>query len=123
MSFHTVTMMTRWALLGTPEKNDLLDELKRIPFHTRKLDPRVIQIVKNFKNIWSNGNKIERLAVLGWQESESISIFCSMIDSIDELRKQYKEECQRHGSPSELNDTNLSQYEKAVQTEIRVMKK
>ncbi len=113
MSFHTITMMVRWAVTANKERSNLLDELRKIPKSEREKDHRILELVRNLKTQWQQGTQIERLAVCGWIEHESISLFCNMLDILPELRTQYKEEERKYGAPPELDNTQLEEYEKA----------
>lgn len=123
MSFHTVTMMVRWAVTASPAEAAVLDELKLLPPQTRSKDLRVLEIVQGLRRKWSTGTKIERLATLGWLEYDSICIFCNMLDSLDQLRKEYLKEVLLHGSPPDLNDEDVHSYEATVRKVQEEMKK
>jgi hypothetical protein len=123
MSFHTVTMFVRWAVSADQKTADLLDSLKSLPMSTRKTDQRTISIVQGLKNSWSRGTKIERLATLGWIEHDSVMLFCQMLEELDSLRSQYKEQVRVNGAPPELRDEDLAAYEKAIWEENSNMKK
>jgi len=123
MSFHTITMMVRWAVTADKPTATLLDDLKKLPLNTRKNDPRVLSIVQELKQKWSSGTKIERLATLGWIEYDSISIFCEMLDNLDKLRKEYLDQVILNGVPPELKDDDVGAYEKAVWSENAIIKR
>jgi hypothetical protein len=123
MSFHTVTMMVRWAVTADKQTATVLDNLKRLPMETRVRDPRVLQIVQEMKRKWSVGTKIERLATLGWLEFDSIAIFCNMLDNLDQLRKEYLEQVLINGLPPDLNDDDIQSYEATVKKAQEEMKK
>ena len=122
MSFHTVTMFVRWGISEDKEICKMIDEFKTIPLNDRKKDERVINIVRELKKKWSEGTKIERLATLGWIEYDSISIFCEMIDNIDKLREEYRENVKLNGVPPELRDSDVEAYERVVWEENKKMK-
>ena len=105
-------MMVRSALTADAESQQTLDELRLIPKSQRNQDERIINIVRNFKIKWERGTKIEKLATLGWCESEVINLFSEMLDQLDSLRKQFRDEIEKHGSPSDIGDENLDKYEK-----------
>jgi len=112
MSFHTITMLVRFAVTAIPEQAQYLDELRAIPLSQRKDDQRVINLVKGLKEKWQKGSKIERLATFGWIEGETIELFCNMLDQLDTLREQYACEVARNGQPTELKDEFMEDYEK-----------
>ena len=87
MSFHTITMMVKWAVETDEKTNKILDDLKKLTKEERKNDPRVEILVKEMYTKWSRSyNRIERLALLGWQDFESICILSELIDQLPELR-------------------------------------
>ena len=104
-------MMVRSAVMANEESQKILDELRIIPKEQRINDERIINIVRNFKIKWERGTKIEKLATLGWNESEVINLFSEMLDQLDFLRTQYQSEVDRCGNPSEISDENLERYE------------
>lgn len=110
-------MMVRWAVTADAATSALLDTLCKIPLAQRKHDNRVIQIVRNMKAQWLRGTKIERLATLGWTESESIDIFCNMLDKLGELRQTFAEELQKSGPLPALCDEDVEKYERASEAE------
>lgn len=105
-------MMVRSALTADAESQQTLDELKLIPKSQRNQDERIVNIVRNFKIKWERGTKIEKLATLGWSESEVINLFSEMLDQLDSLRIQYQYEIEKYGNPSDIEDGNLEKYEK-----------
>lgn len=114
-------MMVRWAVEADENTAKLLDELRLLPMRERKKDIRVEKIVKEMYKTWFNSNNsIEKLAILGWQEYESICIFCDMLETLPELREQYNEEVKKYGKPV-LKHEDLEKYEqesKKVRKEI-----
>lgn len=116
MSCHLINMMMRSILLAKNENKELVDAMIQMPSNQRKQNDTVIQFVKNLKFVWSHGTQIERLATLGWNEAEGIDIFCNILDNIDQIRKEYFEELQKHGGvePPELKDSDISIYEAEV---------
>ena len=123
MSFHTTTMLVRWVVSADEKTSSLLDDLKQLPIEQLSKDDRVISIIRTLKTQWSTGNKIERLATLGWIEYDSIVIFSNIIKNIDNLRSEYNKEIKLHGVPPPLRDEDLKSYEKASWQEIENMKK
>jgi hypothetical protein len=115
-------MFVRWGISEDKEICKMIDEFKTIPLNDRKKDERVINIVRELKKKWSEGTKIERLATLGWIEYDSISIFCEMIDNIDKLREEYRENVKLNGVPPELRDSDVEAYERVVWEENKKMK-
>lgn len=122
MSFHAITMFVRWAVSADQKTAELLDSLKVLPMNTRKRDPRALRIVQELKSQWSRGTKIERLATLGWIEHDSLMLFCEMLDNLDSLRSQYREQVRLNGAPPELRDEDVVAYEKAIWEENAKMK-
>ena len=91
MSFHTTTMLVKWAVATDEKYTSLIDELKHLPVEQIAKDERVSSIIRNLKAQWSSGTKIERLATLGWIEYDYIYILSNIIKNIDQLRTEYKE--------------------------------
>jgi hypothetical protein len=116
-------MFVRWAVSADQKTAELLDELKALPIDIRRRDPRTTAIVQGLKYSWSRGTKIERLATLGWIEHDSVMLFCQMLENLDSLRSQYAEQVRLNGTPPELRDEDLGDYEKAIWTENSNMKK
>jgi hypothetical protein len=104
-------MITRWAMTADQELNTYLDYLKSIPYEARLRDERLRALIPKLKAAWSRGTKIERLAVLGWQDNEVLALIASMIDKLDQLRADYQEELAKKGSLPPLNDRDLQKYE------------
>lgn len=111
MSFHTITMFVRWAVTADRDTARMLDEFRNIPPNERLYDERIVSLVKNLHDSWQYGTRIERLATLGWIPHESVTIFCNMLDNLNELRAQYRDEVAKRGVPPPLNDDDLEKYE------------
>jgi hypothetical protein len=114
MSIHRITMIVRWAVNAKGSDNQLLSELKSLPSERRKNDPRLKDLMARLKNQWANGTRIEKLATLGWIDSESIDIFSDMLDNWAEISTQYKAELALRGKPPPLDDKHLTEYENTV---------
>jgi hypothetical protein len=115
-------MFVQWAVTADKKTSDLLDQLKKIPLEDRKRESRISQIVQDLKIKWSSGTKIERLATLGWIEYDSISIFCNMLDQLDQLRQEYSEQVKINGTPPPFKDEYIKDYENAIWFEHNNMK-
>ena len=111
MSFHTTTMMINWIVTSDKKTKKVLRDLKKIPLSKRKYDKRVETYVQEMFNSWKVGTTIERLGTFGWNEFESICLFCDLIDIMDELFEQYNSEVKKHGKPPPLKNEDLLLYE------------
>jgi hypothetical protein len=111
--------MVRWVVTADPI---LLDELRLIPFSERKTNPRIVEVVRTLKTKWSKGTKIERLAVLGWNENDSCQLFSELLENLPQLRVEYAQQVKIHGKPPDLDDKDLDKFEKAIQEEKKSMK-
>lgn len=106
--------MVRWAMNAKGPDEQLLANLRSLPSETRKKDPRLKDLVLYLKKEWSNGSQIEKLATLGWIDSESIDIFSDILDNWSVISTQYKAELALRGNPPPLEDKYLDDYEKTV---------
>lgn len=113
MSCHLINMMVRTVLLAKDETKELIDTILKIPRENRNRNDTCVEFVKNLKFIWTHGTQIERLATLGWDDRESLEIFCSILDNLDELKREYQKELENHGGkePPELKDSDIKIYE------------
>ena len=111
---HTINAMVRFAVSATPEEYKTLVDLSLIPSQTRLSDPRLVSIVDSMKEKWTVGNRIDRLAVLGWTDYESRKIFSQLLDNLPTLVQEYNNMLRVHGQPPKLEDKDLERYEKAV---------
>lgn len=115
MSLHTITLLTRWSLTVKDQDLILIEELRKVQSDERRHDTRLIEVVRKLYNSWSRGNKIERIATLGWNEAEVCSIFNELLNNLPLLRDEYAKGVAAFGMPPELSDKDLDKYEKAVQ--------
>lgn len=122
MSFHTITIMVRWTVTADEKNSELIEDLRKIPLGQRERDPRLVQLVESLKQKWSRGTKIERLATLGWNDTESCKLFSDILENLPVLQEQYREQVKVHGKPPELNDKDLEKYEKAIREERKNFK-
>ena len=106
--------MVRWAVNAKGSDNQLLSELRSLPSERRKQDIRLKDLMTRLKNQWANGTRIEKLATLGWVDSESIGIFSDMLDNWAEISTQYRAELALRGKPPPLDDKYLKEYEKTA---------
>lgn len=104
-------MMVRWSVTADKKTADILDQLRKLPLDQRRKNPLVKQFVTDMYKSWSTGTKIERLAILGWREHDSIELFCNLLDNLPQLRKEYIGQMLLHGKPPELKDEDLERYE------------
>jgi len=121
MSFHTITIMVRWVVTADQPTSELFKELRKIPLSERHRDPQLIQIIQALKTKWSTGTKIERLAVLGWDETESCKLLAEMLENLPKLRAEYAMQLKVHGKPPDLNDKDLDNFERAIREERKHM--
>jgi hypothetical protein len=117
MSFHTITMLTRWAVTADEKTREQIDKISLLPRDNRHNHPELVDLVKQLHQKWNNGKKIERLATFGWIEGEVCKLFDSLLYQLPELRQQYLQAVKIHGIPPELNDEDLERYEKAIKEE------
>ena len=121
MSFNLITMLVRWVVTAQGGTYTLLDDLAKIPMVERKRDERVQYIVQFLKEKWLNGTKIEKMATLGWNEYETICIFCDIVENLAKLREQYAQEMLLYGGPPpELSDADLEKYEEVANQSSRI---
>jgi hypothetical protein len=111
MSFHTQTMLTRWAVMAQGDDLKALETLKMVDYHNRDKNPALISIVKSLKDKWSYGKKIERLATLGWIESDVCKMLNDLIECLESIREEYSKMVAEHGTPPDLDDKDLRAYE------------
>lgn len=112
-SFHATVLMTEW--LVKTGKKEVLDQLASIPLEERKTNEKIKRIVQTMYNVWKISNKkIERLAVLGWDEAEMIAHFCAMLDNLQQIRSEYEHMSRMHGIPNAVADRDIKKYERAV---------
>lgn len=117
MSFHTITIMVRWAVTAEEKNLELVENFRKIPLEKRENDPEFRSFIANLKKQWTQGTKIERLATLGWNEAEACKTFSNILEELPNLKIQYNEQIKIHGNPPELNDKDLDKYEKAINEE------
>jgi hypothetical protein len=122
MSFHTITMMVRWAVTADDNTAKVLEELRDMDMNSRMTDPRSIWFVKKMRNDWARGSKIERLATFGWQEYESLQLFCQMLDRLESLRKEFHDRINMVGPPPDLCDEDVELYEEKSYEERKQIK-
>lgn len=113
MSMHLITVMVDKIVNPDEKTEQILNELQKISFDQRKRDKRLIDLVVRLKEEWSHGTKIERLATLGWQEYEACQLFSEMIENIDRLRCEYREQTNLYGKP-DLSRGDSNRFEKGV---------
>ena len=111
MSLHTVTAIVKWVLEVDEKNNSFLSEFSEIPFEKRIENPKLMAVIKTMKNKWSSGNKIERMAVIGWDDKESLQILANAIEQLPTLRTEYQQNIRELGFPTEMN---YEQYIEAV---------
>lgn len=112
-SFHATVLMTEW--LVKTGKKEVLDQLALLPFEERKTDEKIKRIIQIMYKVWRGSNKkIERLAVLGWDEAEMIAHFCVMLDNLQQIRSEYEQMSRIHGIPNAVADRDIKKYERAV---------
>lgn len=116
-------MMVKWAVEADTNTAVVLDELRTLPLKQRKKDPRIEQYVKDMYKSWRKGTKIERLATLGWQEYESICLFCEMLDQLPQLRIQYMTEVITNRSLPVMRDEDVEKYEAVSKKERKKVEK
>lgn len=107
-----ITMMVRWTVTADEKRRQFIEELRAVPLKDRINDDRVINTVKNLKETWMKGNRIEKLAILGWDDKEAVQTFCNILEQMDHIKQQYDEEVKQHGVPPELRDEDAEKYEK-----------
>jgi hypothetical protein len=107
-------MMVRWVVTTD---SDLVTELYDIPFHQRESHPKLVNLLQVLKEKWKSGTKIEKLAVLGWNDAEARKLFSDIIQNLPFLKEEYNKELLIHGKVTELADENLKDFEKAVKEE------
>lgn len=112
MSFHTTTCMINEIITAEGKLAEQINELSTLSYAKRKDNPQALQIVQDMKNRWQVGTKIERLATLGWMEYESLQLFCSIIDNLEQLKKEYNDQVRQYGKPPPLREQNIDDYEK-----------
>lgn len=117
MSFHTITMLTRWAVTADEKTREQIDKISLLPRDNRHNHPELVALVQQLHEKWTNGKSIERLATFGWIEGEVCKLLDSLLYQLPELRQQYLDAVKIHGIPPELNDKDLERYEKAVKEE------
>jgi hypothetical protein len=114
MSNHTIAMFVNWALNSGSEVNNFLDSIvTNIKPEDRFNNTTIRDQVRSLKAKWTKGSKIERLAVLGWIEDDSVRVFCDLLNQLPQLRKEFKDEINLYGNPK-IDDKDLEQYEKEV---------
>lgn len=114
MSSHTITMMVNWAVTCEGKTSDLLSDLQQIPIEERRKDSRVLALVRSLFSKWQrSSNRIEKMAILGWKEDESLEIFCQLLDNLPRLRQEYEEQVKLYGKPK-LSDEHFVLYEQEI---------
>lgn len=121
MPFHTEIMMSRWVVTSNKERLNVLKSLQKLPMHIRLMDRRVAEYIAQMKRDWSRGTKIERMATFGWNDTENTNLLCVMIENLDDMISNYKEQVALYGPPPEFNDAQFDEYKKAVDEEVKNM--
>ena len=109
--------MVQWIVNADFETCELFDQLRSISFNDRKKDDRLIQLVRDLKQKWSAGLKIERMATLGWNENDICQLLCELLENLPRLRKEYAVQVDIHGNPPNVNDKDFEKFEKAIRDE------
>lgn len=118
-SFHATILMTEWLVKADNKKREMLNELASMPFEQRKESEKIKRIISTMYNVWSRSNKkIERLAVLGWNEIEMRVHLCALIEKLSQIRLEYEQMSNKLGVPDTLanrvTDKNIKRYEREV---------
>ncbi len=123
MSFHTITMVTRWALTADEDTIEILEQLRILSPEERKKSPILQKIVQNLFNHWrrENATRIERLATLGWKEYEVICMISEILDNWKKLKKEFRQQVRQYGQPAPLRDEDTEAYEQEIWKEIKSM--
>jgi hypothetical protein len=117
MSFHTITMLTRWAVTADDKTTQKIEVINNLPKVNRHNHPDLVSLVKELHVKWSSGKKIEKLATFGWIEGEVCKLLDNLLYQLPELRKQYLDAVKIHGIPPELSDDDLERYEQSIKDE------
>lgn len=115
MSFHTVTMMIRWILTNNDPR---IQTLRSFSYDVRLKNQLTKDLVNELKEKWNNGSRIEKLAVLGWNDFEAQKLLCDIIQDYNNLKIQFDTHTSIYGSPSEITDENLELYIQTVIEQI-----
>jgi hypothetical protein len=125
MSFHTITMFVRWAVMADEKTIEFINDLRKLSLQERLREPRIIPYVEDLRKQWASGTKIEKLATLGWIPRESETLLCNVVENIEHLRKEYEKEVKKHGGiePPNLKDEDVYLYEEKAEEERQKFKK
>lgn len=120
-SFHATILMTEWLVKtdDANKKREMLNELASIPFEQRKENEKIKRIISTMYNVWSRSNKkIERLAVLGWNEIDMRVHLCALIEKLPQIRLEYEQMKNKFGVPeaiaNRVTDKKVKRYEREV---------
>lgn len=111
-----ITLMVRAVVTADTKTCELFDELRSVPFRKRQNDERLTNLVQAWKQKWSSGNKIERMATLGWDDTESCTVLSEMLEHLPTLRDEYTSQIEKYGKPPEWTNNDLEKFNESVNT-------
>ena len=123
MSFHTMTVMIDWFVHMDEKTTQDIERLQTIPYHIRLYDENVVKYVEEMKSIWSRGTKVQRLAVLGWETSETIKLFCNIVENLDKIAEEYRENVEKYGIVPSVKNADIDEYEKVTRKQLKKISK
>lgn len=114
MSFHAITQLVKYAVTT---ESKVIEELRTIPYRDRAKDQRLKDLVNDIKISLQKGSVIERMASIGWIDTECEQLFSDILENFPQLKKEYEEQLQTYGKISQFSNDNFEEYERAIQEE------